>query len=507
MADALSELLADEEPAAAGLALDPSAPDALEELDAAENAPGVLESAGRGLWQGVTLNFSDELTGLVESAFTSKSYAQARDESRSANLAAQTANPWAYGAGEVAGGVALPGVGGAGLAAKVGLKGAKAAAGVAAVEGGLQGVGAAEEGDNIRSGLVGALTGGVLGGLGGKIAARYVDDAERRAVRNVTKDLTEGAIPTHQRRFAEIKELAFEEIEPDKAFMKAARGKPEEAAGVAQARLEDFGGQTAPIYKRLDETAGRVPVASVVSHLDEAIAKGAQDFADDGTAEVIQEVRDKFVATAKAKGNAEEVSHQDVRRWVTGLLKHKTRVMGSISETQSFELAAEAHRIADDFLKKHLDGLRSSRPELAGDLDKLSKLNRKIRAWASAEALMSHKEGRDFWKKDSTKLMTGVGGALGIAGIAAAGHPVGAAAALLPPALRGAAALGKGAERSATLALAKLSRAAREGNATKAMYLEAIKAGVPASAAIGAVGGMRNFRALLNDEPTEDPAE
>lgn len=83
-----------------------------------------LESFLRGGGQGLSLGFSDELTGALESLFTDKTYDQSRDEARAANKRAQEANPWTYGGGEVAGAV-LPAVlsGGESILAPTTIKG------------------------------------------------------------------------------------------------------------------------------------------------------------------------------------------------------------------------------------------------------------------------------------------------------------------------------------------------------------------------------------------------
>lgn len=75
---------------------------------------GQLESMLRGASQGLTLGFGDEIVGGLESAFTDKSYTQARDESRLANEAARAANPATYLGSEVAGSIGasfVPGMG------------------------------------------------------------------------------------------------------------------------------------------------------------------------------------------------------------------------------------------------------------------------------------------------------------------------------------------------------------------------------------------------------------
>lgn len=458
------------------------------------------EAFGRGALQGITLGFSDELAGLVDAGFTAKTYAQGRDESRRANRDASKQNPFAYGAGEIAGSVAIPGLGVGGAAGKLGLRGAGAIAAAGAVEGAVQGVGMADGGvsESIRGALIGGLTGGVAAGVAGKAFGAYAGAAERRAVRDTTKSLAEGAIPTQQRRFAEIKDLAFEELTPDKEFMRAT-SKPEAAAEIARARLAKFGPETDPIYTRLDTDVGKVPIAKVTGKLDEMVGKAAQDFGDDGTDLVLAEVRDRFVAKARAKygDDVTEVPHKEVRRWVTGLLKHKTRVMGSISETEQADFAHAAFKAADDILKGHLDEVRKLRPDLAPDLEKLTGLNRKIRAWASVEALMEHKAGREFWKKDGSRFASGLSSVAGIGGMAATGSVVGAAAALLPPGMRGLFGAVKAGNRKATMWLARLERAARAGNVSKRMVLDAVKAGVPLAVAQAAASGARAGQRLL----------
>lgn len=76
---------------------------------------GTLEAGARGVAQGVTFGFADEIYGAgkgVASAVTgggfSDAYAQGRDEMREANKRAADQNPVAYYGGQVVGGVAVP---------------------------------------------------------------------------------------------------------------------------------------------------------------------------------------------------------------------------------------------------------------------------------------------------------------------------------------------------------------------------------------------------------------
>jgi hypothetical protein len=157
-------VLPDDEPAAS------RSVDELMDAYAPREKRGVVESAARGVAQGITANFADEISGGLEAAFTSKTYKQARDESRAAYGEAQKDNPLAYGAGEIGGGLAgvlLPGSGlairGAGLAANA-VRGA--AYGAASALGGSETEAAERPGDLLEEAGQGALGGAVAGGVG-----------------------------------------------------------------------------------------------------------------------------------------------------------------------------------------------------------------------------------------------------------------------------------------------------------------------------------------------------
>ena len=133
-------------------------PEEKEELEALRteqgpltSEPSELEAAGRGALQGATLGYSDEIIGAAESAFSNKSYEQARDESRKANELAREAHGGFYLGGEVAGGVGMSLASGGTFA---GMRGA-------AVLGGLTGVGMSN-----RTGADLALDGAVGTALG-----------------------------------------------------------------------------------------------------------------------------------------------------------------------------------------------------------------------------------------------------------------------------------------------------------------------------------------------------
>jgi hypothetical protein len=163
--------------------------DTTDDWEDVQTEPSELESAGRGLAQGATFGFADEVAGAGEKVgmwlqglmnnqdlteeskkkyadLVSKSYTQGRDEYRAADKAAAEANPLSYGAGQLTGGVASGlATGGAGL-------------GSMATQGAVQGLGSSEadltEGDVLGAGKD-VLLGGAIGagaGLLGKVPVK-----------------------------------------------------------------------------------------------------------------------------------------------------------------------------------------------------------------------------------------------------------------------------------------------------------------------------------------------
>lgn len=159
---------------------DDATPEQIVEYAKQQFAPSKMESAGRGLVQGVTFGFGDEIYGAAKGAYDalagsgdfSGTYAKERDAVRAANDRASEANPWSYFTGELGGAVATPfGLAGAGAkaatTAKTGL-GARSASAAkqGAGYGGVYGLGTGEGdfADQAMSTVGGAVAGGVVGG-------------------------------------------------------------------------------------------------------------------------------------------------------------------------------------------------------------------------------------------------------------------------------------------------------------------------------------------------------
>ncbi len=144
------------------------------------------ESFLRGAAQGASFGFSDEITGALESAFTDKTYSQARDESRTANELAEQANPLTYLGGNLVGGAAVPLPGGAIASGAKGLTGAAklarlakvgAAAGALSAAGAsdVDAVKAVEEQDTERLGQLVSET--AQGGVAGAVITPFLGGA------------------------------------------------------------------------------------------------------------------------------------------------------------------------------------------------------------------------------------------------------------------------------------------------------------------------------------------
>jgi hypothetical protein len=87
---------------------------------------------GRGAWNGITLGTGDNITAGVKSAFGSGTYKDELAKQAAASKEAETRSPWLYGAGNVAGALAVPIPGGAvGALAARGARAAGAGAKVA----------------------------------------------------------------------------------------------------------------------------------------------------------------------------------------------------------------------------------------------------------------------------------------------------------------------------------------------------------------------------------------
>jgi hypothetical protein len=236
-------------------------------MDMSKPDRGVVDATARGVAQGFTANFGDEIRGLVEAsganpddpasltklisgalkywtgdAEAKKRYEEATKRERELNKTAEEQHPVASVGGNIAGAVLLP-IGAAGQAAT--LPGRMAAgAGVGAALGGAAGVG---EGvgavDSISRGAVGAAAGGALGGVapaaiegvvrGARAVAQPVANAYR-GVRNVDDEAARRVV-TALERDRGIDPEATQRLTPNEYATNVQSGGP--------ATIMDIGGE------------------------------------------------------------------------------------------------------------------------------------------------------------------------------------------------------------------------------------------------------------------------
>lgn len=234
----------------------------------AEDKPSTAEAVGRGAVQGATAGFSDEAVGGVKGGLARivrgmynmahsidsrapasdvdpvKVYVDARDAERGKNAAASEAHPIAYGAGEVGGGMALPG-GSLAKAAGAGL---------------ISGLGHSDTKD-----VGDAATGAALGAAGYGVArgvSRFIKGAGARVDKRELDAATEGVRSTVANRIGAEKDRVLAVIkEPE---VRAALGNPEKMAAAAERGLSSEGALADDILTRADTAAARA--AGIAGH-------------------------------------------------------------------------------------------------------------------------------------------------------------------------------------------------------------------------------------------------
>lgn len=186
----------------------------------AEDAgPSGLESLGRGLSQGSTLGFQDELSPMLERGFAklfgdkdtkalyaSKSNEDLRNTYRDQNKAAQEANPGLYTTGQVTGSTPL-------MLATGGGSGLGAAAATNAAFSGLNTLGESESSnisDLAKEGLTSAAIGGTLG-AGFNLAGKGLSKAGKYLAPKAKKAAEEFAVASVGRKNSVLKDLLYKD--------------------------------------------------------------------------------------------------------------------------------------------------------------------------------------------------------------------------------------------------------------------------------------------------------
>ena len=441
--------------------------------------PSLLEAGVRGAAQGVTFGFGDEISGALESAFTDKTYAQARDEARAANKAAREAHPIGYGLGQIVGGAAVP-IPGLGLAgAGVGL-GARIAANAArgALAGGLTAAGESEADltkaggaeQMVRETAKGGLLGGALGGIIGTAAEKYVQGAEGRANEQLVTDVTGGrATNAGKRVWADEEDVirAARKFGIDKVAKDVDKG-----AAAADSAMERVGPMVASVTKAADEKAPGIALEDFTGALGKLEAKYRGNAATvdkaDAIAKQIETIKKTYGGTAEAP--------------LAFVPVDKVRQYGSAIGTEGFAgsglqpgatatLQREIWAATKDIVNAHVEKVMG--PKIGS---KFAELNQEYSALKNIAGAFRDRSSIPPPNRAAGGLRNAaenVGKVASIGMSIASGNPLPAIAtyAGIP--------LAKAGDRAATQALARLAASARAGSAPAALIQAALAAGVP----------------------------
>lgn len=568
MADALDAWLAAQKapaaPAAGGDALDAwlAAQGSGGAPPAPPPGPAEPPSAGhafaRGALQGASLGFGDEAAALIDTGVSKVpglrtfaqmfhdaslpaldkgdvSYQERRNAYREKNKAAQEAHGTAYGAGEIAGGLAttpvLPGGGAvAGTAGRAALHGLAQGA----LMGAATGIGTSEAdltkgdvGGVAKDALSSAAVGGALGGGLGYLGRKIVSGAQGKEAEDLLKGVVSGegkagrATLKATKLVAADKEDILDTLRADKALRKVIDKPAKEALPVLHERLDQVGSRLDPHYDVVDKATGGVSIQNLVNVLDDEVARLRQTPLNEQYVKAVEGIK-RSALDAWAPGMEQELaaqkrlldmglqSHKEipdvlvptraVRAMVTRLQTRGTEVINALNPGESSKMKVDMAKMMKGFIDSHLDiAAEEGGPAVKKAVDEIRAINTRYSALANITRAVEQRG-----EKEATGGMSATGhfdrlfkhgGALAAVPMALHGNIPGAlATAALPHALP---ALGA-ARRAATAGIAGAVRAS-EGAGSQAeqarTILRLIQSGVPRAAAIQAArsaapGGM-----------------
>lgn len=466
--------------------------------------PSLLEAGARGLKQGVTFGFGDEISGALESAFTSKTYQQARDEARANDKAAREAHPIGFGVGEI-----LGGVGGTVLAPELtALKGAGLAANIArgAGAGIAQGIGDSEADltkgdvagvakDAARGGLIGGTVGGILGTVAGKFTGAA---AEAREGKQIVNQLGERATKTTRDRLAAKGESVVEAAQ-EHGLDKVAR-EPTKLAAATKVARDEIG----PAISEITQAADQVSQGIAPGKIEKALKKVEYEYRKnpatrpqaDAIATQIENMKSTPLgeeggtklpgwlgpraegAAPLTWGDVKAIPSDDVRKFASSLGDEAFAGAGFDPKTTK-RMQQRAWGAVKDVLTEHIE---KTVPNQAADF---ARLNRQYSALADIGKAAEYRSRLTGFAPTGLRQIAGHATNVGALGLSlATGNPLPILATAVGKPL--AAAAGRGA----TVALAKLARAARNGNGIAAAAQEALSAGVPRATIEATVSGI-----------------
>lgn len=449
----------------------PAAPAAAPADD--EEEPGLLEAGLRGAKQGVTFGFGDEITGALESAFTAKTYKQARDEARANDKRAREAHPIGFGVGEILGGAATALVPGAELG-MLG-RGVAGAAARGAGAGILQGAGDSEASsvggvvqDAAKSGLVGAGVGAILGGA----ASKYVHGAEERADRQLVSDLGERATPTQRARLAAKGEKVVDVARRE--GLDTVATKPTELAARQSEAADRVGSALSEITRKADDKAAGIPLDKVTNAYERLADNYRKNPATKPVAEAVDRQLQDIKVTwgqggvGKAAGPGTLVPSDEVRQFASAVAKEGFSG-NPLEPSVAKNVRRKAWAATKDILNDHVDTvLGKAEGKRFRDLNQDYAVLSDIGAAAEKRSALSRFSATGLRQIAGENL-----GKLGVVASVVSGNPLPVLATHvgLP--------IAKAANKGATRALAALARAVKSGDGVAEAAQAALASGVP----------------------------
>lgn len=497
-----SDPLADDLAAMSGGGSDPLADD-LARMRTPAAAPaerpdrGALNAAGQGALQGASFGFFDEaaaaLRALAEGRDTARGgpsfgerYRRNVGEERAQLHAAEEQHPIASTIGQVAGGLAAPGMGLAKVGTGIGgaiVRGAGA--------GILSGAGASEAttaGGVVSDAAKGGLVGGAIGGTVGYGLERALRGAPGRVDDRTIQAITGGRATTAGKNVYRNEELVVEtarkfKLDPDAA-------KPEELRSAVNTLRKQVGAQLGEAREIIDSNSLGVRVGDV----RRAVGRVKADLASPSDEPMRRQV-EKYVEAITERwgdGPRARVPLAALNKEI-GKLEAVGFAGADLSPQAGKVLKRSLADSLDDVLEKRLEEIRSfghniaasslaKRPGFSGVVDAaaaaetLPGLNRDYRGLKLILRAAEDRAAIPEANRAAGGLRDIAGGALkgaGIIGSLASGSPLPALATHvgIP--------LAKAGGRAADRALARLYQAAQAGQVSAKLVQEALEAGVP----------------------------
>lgn len=420
-----------------------------------EKKPGALEAIGRGLFQGATLNWGDELVGGIESLFSDKTYEQARDESRAANAAAKEAHGFLYGAGELGGGIATSFVPGLGVA-----KGATlgATALKAGLTGAVSGLGSSEK-EDLGGQLQDAAVSGALGAATAGVVGKITRGAPERVEKRLIGDITDGATATQRDKVVgRAGTKAGEVLDAIKAnpAIKAAKGDPHQLLPAIEDAIETTGQRIDGFYP----SQQTIKVSDVLGRI-ENVAKKIGD--DPGKRDLLRAVEGKANDVLETWGNQTHVTPQQVRVLAKDIGDAAFRGSPAVAPKQGQVVSRQVWGELKDLIGENVDHTLG-----AGARKDLDALNSRMSTLLTMRDAVAYRATRQ--STTPTTLTSRLGGALDV-GLFFADPTTFAAKKAYDI-------VGKPAARAADEKLAQLIVAARNGSAPAQISQMAIEMGL-----------------------------